>query len=164
MTTILNPEKKPHGKVDKPELHVDLGSQAASDLMRREFENAGDLPDLDLNDLPLEVMTWNVLIEPKRPPQMVNGIAIAMEAQDAERFKTNVGRLLAMGDAAFQSRTTGGIDLTMVKKPVIGQFVMYRDYTGKELIMQKDGRRLMVMDDTDIIAIIKNPADWRMYL
>jgi co-chaperonin GroES (HSP10) len=159
---IKNPEKKSHGV--REELHVKMGTEAAFDLVKREFEDLEKIKPLDLNDLPFEVMLWNVVVEPIRPPTKVGNILLAAETQDAQRFKTSVGLLVAVGDGAWKSRTEGGIELANHKHPNPGDFVMYRHYTGQETIMQADGRRLMVMDDTDIIMRVKDPQDYRMYL
>lgn len=159
---IHNPDKKAH--VPEAPLHVKIGTEAAYNLTKREFENLEKLPPLNLEDLPFEVLLWNVVVEPVRPPTKIGSILIATEAQDAQKFKTSVGRLVAVGDGAWKSRTEGGIELANHKHPVPGDHVMYRHYTGQEVIMQADGRRLMVMDDTDIIMRVKDPLDYRMYL
>lgn len=115
--------------------------------------------------LPIEMTFWNILVEPRPPKQMsVGGILLPEEVKQAENFKTNIGRIVHMGDGAYRSRTDGGIDLTRLRCPQVGDYIVHRHYSGLEMIMQDTGRRLRIMDDTDVIGFIKNPDEWRMYL
>lgn len=159
---IRNPEKRAH--VPDAPLRVVMGTEAAFNLVKREFEDQEKLPLLDLADLPFEILLWNVVVEPIRPPTKVGSIIIAAEAQDAQKFKTSVGRLIAVGDGAWKSRTEGGIELANHKHPEAGDHVMYRHYSGQEVIIQSNGRRLLILDDTDILMKVKDPLDYRMYL
>lgn len=115
--------------------------------------------------LPIEMSHWNILVEPKRPREMsVGGIIIAQEAIEAENFKTNIGRIIHVGDGAYRSTTTGGIDLKKLRAPKVGEHIVHKHYSGIEMIMAATGRRLRIMDDVDVVGWVKNPEDWRMYL
>lgn len=130
-----------------------------------EHEEAARQAWLYDSKLPLEVLLWNILVEPRQPKEMsVGGILLAPDVVSAESFKTNIGRIVHVGSAAWQSQTTGGIDLRKHRTPKVGDMVVHRHYTGLEMIMQDTGKRLRIMDDTDVIGIVKDPEQWRMYL
>lgn len=115
--------------------------------------------------LPIELTFWNILVEPKEPATMtVGGLLLAPEVVQAEAFKTNIGRIVHMGSACYQSRTEGGIEMWKFRKPQVGDMIVHRHYTGLEMIMQENGKRLRIMDDTDVLGWVKDPNQWRMYL
>jgi len=115
--------------------------------------------------LPLEVGHWHILVEPREPKQMsVGGILLAPDVVAAENFKTNVGRIVHMGDGAYQATTTGGVDLRKLRTPQVGDTIVHKHYTGIEMIMNETGKRLRIMDDTAFVGWVKNPDEWRMYL
>jgi len=113
----------------------------------------------------LHMVGWRYLIEPKRPKtQSKGGIVLVPETQEAEAHLRYIGKVLAVGEAAHQTRTTGGIDMAnFVVRPEVGSWVLFSPYGGfqirKRVEDDDDPGILLVVKDTDIHGVFNSFED-----
>jgi co-chaperonin GroES (HSP10) len=104
---------------------------------------------------------WKVLIRPKQAAQQsAGGIVFAAETTEAEQSLVYVGQILAMGDAAFTATTQGGIKLSHMRKPKVGDWVVYAPFAGQKVRVRGDDSLLILMNDTELQGIIESPDDF----
>lgn len=116
--------------------------------------------------LPMQPMFWHVLIEPMRPKQQSKGgLILAEETTRVEEILTTIGRLVAIGPAAFQGKTESGIDLSkdIDRDTLVGRWVMYAKHTGQEIKL-RSGHRLMLMNDSELLAFVDDPEEFRHWI
>lgn len=111
---------------------------------------------------------WKVIIQPKAPKEeTVGGIVIAKDTQEAEKHLIYIGQIIAMGEACFMTKTTGGLDMSQwAVRPQVGDWAVYSPYAG--IRIRQAGRNedqssehfLLLMNDTDIHAIVDDPANY----
>lgn len=103
-------------------------------------------------------MGWKVLVRPKQAPkQSTGGIVYASETTNAEQALVYVGQVLALGDAAFTATTQGGVKLSHMRKPKVGDWVIYAPFAGQKIRVKGDDSLLVLMNDTELQGIIENP-------
>lgn len=108
---------------------------------------------------------WKVIIEPmKGKTQTDAGIDLSATV-DAQEHLVYIGRIRAMGEGAFMASTKGGIDMSAwERKPQDGDYVIYSPYGGIRIRRtERDGKDrpiLLLMNDTDIHAIIDDPTKY----
>src|SRR6266852_3006504 len=86
-----------------------LVERAARAALREKVQ----LPDLLLDGIPFMPAYWYVIVEPLKPRTMSDGgLEVVDLSQEAEGYQMTVGRVLNCGPAAFEGRTTSGIDLS----------------------------------------------------
>lgn len=124
--------------------------QLAAEAMRPREKLA-----FDLNNLPIKVGLWYVLIAPVTPKSKTDGgIELPKESQQAESYLISIGKILDMGELAYKSKTASGLDLaTDSRKPALGDFVLFQQYAGTRMQM-RDGRVLIILSDTEIIGVL----------
>lgn len=106
-------------------------------------------------------MGWKVLVRPKQAPkQSSGGIVFASETTEAEQSLVYVGQVLALGDAAFTAKTQGGVLLSHIRKPKVGDWVIYAPFAGQKIRVKGDDSLLILMNDTELQGIIENPEDY----
>lgn len=116
-------------------------------------ESGVSIPD----DLP-EPQLWRMLVLPMKPKEVSKGgIVIAQAAQDAQRHLNYVGRVLKMGPLAGHSEKFR--DRYRVKE---GDFVIYGRYAGQP--MEFRGLRLLIVNDDEILARVRDPEALRIYV
>lgn len=109
-------------------------------------------------------LNWRVLILPKKPPEKIGSIAIDDGTQEREEYLTHLGRVVAMGPLAFKSRTAGGLNLAEdagVPKP--GDWVLYGHTAGIRFRLM-DSQIVVLLADTEILAVTQRPEDFMFYL
>ena len=109
---------------------------------------------------------WKVLIEPQRGKEE-SEVGIDLSATvDAQEHLVYVGTVLAVGESAFSARTSGGIHMDEWKvRPQAGDHVLFQPYTGMRIRRSGDeGRFLLLMNDTDIQAVIDSPDDYYSWI
>jgi co-chaperonin GroES (HSP10) len=113
----------------------------------------------------MQPMFWHVLIEPMRAKQKVGSIYVANETQRVEEIQTTIGRLVAMGPTAFTGKTNSGNELAkgIDRDTLIGSWVMYQKHTGQEIKL-RSGHRLILMNDSELLAFVNDPEDFRHWL
>lgn len=104
---------------------------------------------------------WKVLIRPKQAAkQSAGGIVFANETTEAEQSLVYVGQILAMGDAAFTAKTQGGISLSHIRRPKVGDWVVFAPFAGQKMRVRGDDSLLILMNDTELQGIVENPDDF----
>ena len=106
-------------------------------------------------------MGWKVLVRPKQAPkQSAGGIVFAEETTEAEQSLVYVGQILALGDAAFTAVTQGGVKLSHMRRPKVGDWVIFAPFAGQKMRVRGDDSLLILMNDTELQGIIENPDDY----
>ncbi len=106
---------------------------------------------------------WKVIIRPKEGKTLSAGGIDVSAASDAEAHLSYIGEVLALGEAAFTARTKSGIDMSAWKvRPQVGDWIIHTPYAGMRLRRTgaADEQWLILMNDTDVQAIIDDPGDF----
>lgn len=108
---------------------------------------------------------WKVIVEPIRGKKETEAGIDLSASMDAQEHLQYMGKLVAVGEAAFNAQTKGGIDMSSWKaRPQVGDYVIYSPYGGVRIRRtEKDGKErpiLILMNDTDIHAIIDDPSKY----
>jgi co-chaperonin GroES (HSP10) len=116
-------------------------------------------------ELPLTPIGWRVIIRPYEPPtESAGGIIFDATSMESEEYLTYVGQIVAMGNLCFKAVTRSGIDLSEVDPlPKVGDWVMFGTYGGQKVHM-KNGVKYLSMNDDGIMAIVKDPAQFRAHI
>lgn len=103
----------------------------------------------------IKPLFWNVLLEVKAPEtKTAGGIILADETREREQLLTMVGRVEALGDMAFKTKTSGGHDYSVHADDVKpGSWVLTSRKFGIP-IRTRDGRVFQMCNDYEIIAVI----------
>ena len=119
--------------------------------------------------LPIRPFIWQIVIEPKRPRETTeSGLLIARSAQEVQEVQTTIGTVVALGPLAFTGKSQSGADMARfsdhITKPadLIGVDVLYQRYTGLNVKL-KNGRKLLVLDDTNIMCDVPFPDEILFY-
>lgn len=110
-----------------------------------------------MSTIPIAV-GWKVIVKPKAGKQVSDG-GIDLEATvDAQEHLVYLGELVEVGEAAFLTKTTGGLDMSQWKvRPAVGDNVIFAPYGGLRIRVRGEKNPLILMNDTDIQAIIDDP-------
>lgn len=107
-------------------------------------------------DLPVPVL-WRLLIEPIRVEETTSGgIVLAPETQKAKEYLRYVGKVLAIGDGAYQHPKFTGIEINLQ----IGDWVVYQTYSGFDIrVHDATGRprTLRFINDDEVMALAPDP-------
>lgn len=123
-------------------------------------------PDDDIvEQVPVAVLGWRLLIKPYRPPRhSPGGIEYVEESLDNTEILTNIGQVKAIGSQAFTAKTRSGIDMADIEpRPKVGDWVMFGTYGGTKIEM-KSGATYRIINDDAILAIANDPNEFRIYL
>jgi co-chaperonin GroES (HSP10) len=129
----------------------------------------GDLhrePMLEPHQIPVQTILWRILVQPLPPLKRNAGGVIELpdEVQNAEGILTSIGRVLQLGHFAFKSTTQAGLALAEEPfKPQVGNFVLHETYAGQEIKL-RDGKKLRILLDTEVLAVVKDPDEIRNYI
>lgn len=108
-------------------------------------------------DLPLNPSGWFLLVEEKRvEKKTAGGIILAAETQDAERYLTTTGKVVAMGPSCYAAEAFHGKQWCKV-----GDIVMFHKHAGYRIELKTDDPdnppRYRLLKDNDIFATVDNP-------
>lgn len=129
----------------------------------------GDLhrePMLEPNEIPIQSILWRILVQPLPPLKKNAGgvIEIPDEVQNAEGILTSIGRVLQLGHFAFKSTTQAGLALSEEPhKPKVGDYVLHETYAGQEIKL-RNGKKLRILLDTEVLAIVTDPDEIKNYI
>lgn len=143
-------EEKPKGKSA-------LG-KALSNLNRE--------PMLEPHEIPVQSILWRILVQPFPPLKANPGgrIELASQTQQAEEIQTSIGYVLQVGHFAFKSTTQAGLKLEEEPfKPKVGDVVLHETYAGQEIKL-RSGKKLRILLDTEVLAIVTDPDEIRAYI
>jgi len=116
------------------------------------------------NAIPIAV-GWKVIIEPKAGKTMSEGGVDVSATVDAQEHLVYLGTLVEVGEAAFMTRTVGGLDMSQWKvRPRVGDHVLYSPYGGLRIRRSGNAPNLILMNDTDIHAIIDSLDDYYAWI
>jgi hypothetical protein len=145
----------------------ELVERAARDAQRA----ARPKSDLFKDGVPFRPGLWNILVEPIEPKQeSEGGIVLAAISQEAEAFQITIGRVLKVGPACMEGKTTSGIELCNflpgITKPehLLGKYFVYQLHTGMSMTLRKTGQRVIVMKVTDLLGDTEDPEAWKFYV
>lgn len=117
-------------------------------------DDSVDIP----KDHPVPVL-WRILVAPIRAKkQTASGIVIAEEARAAQEHLNYVGKIVALGDMAFKDKRFEG-DSNL---PGVGDFVVYGRYAGQQ--MNHRGVKLLIINDDEILAVVKDPESLKIHV
>lgn len=103
-----------------------------------------------------EVALWRILIEPYIPKK--RGLIERPDTVDnAERIISKVGRVLQIGEFAYQSKTAAGLELSRTRnRAEVGQYWLHEMYAGQEVHL-RSGHILRLMTETELLMRIDDP-------
>lgn len=139
--------------------------------LARALADKGLVTEPQARTIPLEpgkvtfgtTLLWRVLVEPYIP-KYKGMIETPPEVETAERILATQGRILQLGHFAFQSKTSAGLCLAdEPNKPQVGDYVLYEQYAGQEVHL-RSGHVLRLLNDTEILMVIKDPEAIKGYL
>lgn len=125
---------------------------------------------LTIEDVPLVPLFWHVLVEPLAPKnKTASGLYISDDAQRVEKIQNTVGRVLAVGQLAFQGRAASGLclgDDNKARDLKSGDYVLFARYTGQTVTFKVDGddRAVILISDTELLAVVTNPEKIRFWI
>lgn len=110
-------------------------------------------------------LLWKMIVEPLPPKEKtVGGIYIPEDTKSVQSVQTSIGRVLALGSKCFTAVSKAGIDFsTEPNKPRIGDYVIYGRHAGQRM-ERHDGMILILLDDTDVHAIVDDPDSFVRYI
>ncbi|MGH9426101.1 MAG: co-chaperone GroES [Terriglobia bacterium] len=102
---------------------------------------------------------WRVLIAPVRPRKISKGgILIAESARANQSYLTYVGKIIALGDLAWQHPRFEG----ETHKLVVGDFVIYGRFAGQAL--EYKGVKMLLVNDDEILATAKDVDSLKIHI
>lgn len=144
--------------------------RAVRDVEARQRREAEE-PDLLVDGIKFTPSLWHIVIEPLKPRTTSDGgIEVVDVSQEAESYAVTIGRVLRCGPAAFEGRTTAGIDLSHFTNEIsspgqlIGKYVVYQHHVGQELTLRRTGQKVKVMKVTDLLGVTEDPHAWKFYI
>lgn len=104
---------------------------------------------------------WKIIVRPKEgKTETESGIDLTATV-DAQEHLTYLGEIVAIGEAAFMTKTTGGLNMAeWTVRPEVGDFVIFPAYGGTQIRQSGERHPLRLLNDTDIMALIDNPDDY----
>ena len=109
-------------------------------------------------DVPLKVALWRVLVEPIVPKETSEGgIILAAQTISESEITTAIGKVVQLGSMAYKSKTRSGLNLDEEpNKAKVGDYVLFNAISGHKIRL-KNGRKLKLLNDDSILAIITDP-------
>jgi len=97
---------------------------------------------------------WRILVMPFQVKEETKGgIIIAQEALDRARVATQVGYVLKMGDLCYEDKERYPTGPWCKEK----DWVIFARYAGSR--MEIEGGEIRMLNDDEVLGIIKNPED-----
>ena len=111
-------------------------------------------------------MGWKLLVRPRRAKKMsAGGLILVDETSDAEEAMIYIGQVLAIGEAAFKTKTQGGIDLSSWDYvPEVGDWIVYAPFAGQKMRVKGDDSIILLLNDTEVQGLVDNPDDYWSWL
>lgn len=102
---------------------------------------------------------WRLVVAPVQPRKMsAGGLIIVDETQEAEENLAYIGKVLAAGRAVGKKPEwpEGAYEVK------VGDWVIFGRYSGQRI--QYRSLKLVLMDDTDVMALCDGPDGFRIYV
>lgn len=107
-----------------------------------------------MSSIPIAV-GWKVIVEPRKGKTQSDGGLDLSATVDAQEHLVYLGTLVEVGEAAFKTKTTGGLDMSQWKvRPQVGDHVIFAPYGGLRIRRRGEKQHLILMNDTDIMAVV----------
>ncbi len=104
---------------------------------------------------------WKVIVKPKEATTISKGGIDVSASEDAQNHLVYIGTIVAIGEAAFMTKTQGGLDLSKWKvRPQVGDHVIFAPYGGLHIHQRGEKWPLRLLNDTDIQALVDDPDDY----
>lgn len=116
-----------------------------------------------MSTAPVRPAGWRILVEPVEVQrQTAGGILLAEESVKAQEYLRYVGKVVDMGELAYMDpkfRPHPNAKATPWCK--VGDFIAHGKYAGQEVIANVDGeqKRYRLLNDDEVLAVVKDPAD-----
>lgn len=121
---------------------------------------------LSPDEIPVKTMLWRLLLQPL-PPLKTNAggvIELPDQVQANDETLTSIGQVLQLGHFAFKSTTQAGLALAEEPfKPKVGDYVLHQVYAGQEIRL-RNGKKLRLILDTEVLAVVTDPDAIRNYI
>lgn len=160
---IVTPRARATPRIVRPLTVVDRAVQAAL--------RADTAPDLLTDGFPFMPSLWHIVVEPLEARSVSDGgIEVVEISKEAEGHQVTVGRVLECGMAAFEGKTTSGIELCHFlpeissREELIGKHVIYQQHVGQILTLRRTGQQIKVMRLTDLLGVTYDPHAWKFYI
>lgn len=102
---------------------------------------------------------WRVLVMPLRPKEKTaSGIVIPREAQDAQSYLNYVGKVVALGDLAYQHERFERQKL----RPAVGDYVVYGRYAGQPMTYR--GVKLLTLNEDEMLCLCPDPEALQIHV
>ncbi len=122
------------------------------------------LPGLAKAPIPIPV-GWKVIVKPKEGKMTTDGGIDVSATVDAQNHLVYLGTILAMGEAAFMTKTQGGLDLSKWDvRPQVGDNVIFSPYGGLRIHQRGEKWPIILLNDTDIHALVDDTDDYYAWL
>lgn len=138
-----------------------VGSYQQGDFTNEEIEADMVVPE----DLP-KMLLWRICVMPVAPRRMSKGlhgvrIELPTQTQNAEMHLQYVGKVVGIGPLAGQSErfkdTSGNLQWGIK----LGDWVVYGRYAGQRVEFK--GKRYLLMNDDEVLAVANGPEGFRVY-
>lgn len=168
-------DAKINKEVDEEEKAKRLDMQRETTRIQEEEADQLEAEGIDLlqvirddpSNFPLEVASWNILIEMQRPKDRMGRFIKTAEQINTEQYLTVVGRVLLCGPTALSGKTESGIPLNELTATIktttdlIGKFVIVQRYTGNDLFFAPiPGKKLRYITATEILGVSPMAGLW----
>jgi len=119
-----------------------------------------------MSDLPVPIpVGWKVIVKPKEGKTQSEGGIDVSASLEAQNHLVYLGELIAVGESAFVTKTAGGICMNDWKlRPQEGDFVIFSPYGGLRIHRRGEKTPLILLNDTDIHAVIDSPDDYYAWI
>lgn len=148
-------------RVNAEQVRVDLEKVQAEKLAQEERDREEAEKPIDIERLPLQPLTWFLLVQPLAAPKKVGEFFMPDQFVAAQEYLTTVAEIIAMGPACFKGTTKSGVSLTSVDLKV-GDWLIYPKHVGQELKLSTK-QRVLIIQDTDVIAKVIDPRGIFIY-
>lgn len=116
---------------------------------------------------PIEIASWQILIEMKRPKDRMGRFVKVATQISNEEYLTVVGRVLMVGPTAFEGKTESGVPLNRLTATIstpedlVGKWIVMQRYTGNDLYFAPmPGKKLRIITITEILAVTTLATLW----
>lgn len=108
---------------------------------------------------PMRPIFWRVLVKPKSSVTMSKGgIALPEDTQESQNVLNYIGQVVDMGMLAFTHKRLEGEG----NLPKVGDWVVYGRYAGQP--MKYKDERYIVINDDEILGIVSDPDNFKIYV
>lgn len=114
-------------------------------------------------------LLWRIVVLPRPEKTEDDGLVVSDESQQAQHWNTTIGCVVSLPPMAYTGSTKAHIDLSQEpNKPKEGDWVMFFSNASFRMELEPrqghDPLRVLVLNDTDILAVVSDPDKVWCYL